>query len=348
MSTTLGRFLAGAVLLLGVSLAAWGQAPDAVELEFWKSADRIGTEASYSAYLQKYPSGAFAPLAKAAIEKLKPGATPSIAAPAAAAAAAVAGSKAAPRATLSTYTGDVDTGAGGFQVGDRFYGPGTIQVGRVGSRKQIVIPNGEWVGLAAVDRSVPHGAASVLMVSAALGQFEGKRLRSLFVFDTNSWSVRLSPQIVIEWPPAVQCERDTHPAFWKSDGAGFPVRSCARVESLSTGAPENAMPQRLWRSLLENLSRLEADTTSLSFNVRSAVYVTDNLGAYLEVSRYDCVGPGGCGASAPKPPESAVAAQVAWTQAYLPLAVKGFRKKLDADELEPSVALKAYKIALPD
>jgi len=340
------RALACAALLAGVSLAAWGQAPDAVELEFWKSADRIGTEAAYSAYLARYPSGAFAPLAKAAIDRLKPAAAPSIAAPAAAAAAA--GGKAAPRATLSSYSGDVDTGAGGFQVGDRFYGPGTIDVGRVGSRKQILIPKGEWVGLAAVDRSVPHGTASVLMVSAALGQFDGKRLRSLLVIDTNSWSVRLSPQIVIEWGPAVQCERDTHPAFWKSDGAGFPVRSCARVESPSSGAPENAMPQRLWSSLLENLTRLEADTKSLSFNVRSAVYVTDNLGAYLEVSRYDCVGPGACGTSASKPPESEVAARVAWAQAYLPLAVKGFRKKLDADELQPSVELKAFKIALPD
>ena len=346
MSSALGRVLACAALLAGVSLAAWGQAPDAVELEFWKSADRIGTEAAYSAYLQKYPSGAFAALAKAALDKLKPGAAPSVAAPVAATAAG--SGKAAPRATLSAYSADADTGAGGIQVGDRFYGPGTIQVGRVGSRKQIVIPNGEWVGLTAVDRSVPHGSASVLMVSAALGQFDGKRLRSLLVFDTNSWSVRLAPQFVIEWERAVNCERSTHPAFWKSDGAGFPVRSCARVESPSPGAPENAVPDRLWSSLLANLSRLEADATSLSFNVRSVLYVTDNLGAYLEVTRFDCVGPGECGAATPKPPESAVAARVAWAQAYVPLAIKAFRNKLEADALEPSVPLKAYKIALPD
>ncbi|MGH8687837.1 MAG: hypothetical protein ACREVQ_09030 [Burkholderiales bacterium] len=344
------RVVGLAALLLALSFTAQAQAPDALELEFWKSADRIGTEAAYTAYLARYPSGAFAPLAKAAMDKLRPGGVPSIAAPAAAAATtanAIAG-KATPRATLSSYSGDPNTGAGGFQVGDRFYGPGTIQVGRIGSRKQIVIPNGEWVGLTAVDRSVPHGSASVLMVSAALGQFDGRRLRSLLIFDTNSWSVRLSPQRPIEWGRAADCERNSDPAFWKSGGAGFPVRSCARVDSPSSGAPENAVPNRLWSSLLENLSRLEADTTSLSFNVQSVLYVTDNLGAFLEVTRYDCVAQGGCNAATPKPPENAVASRVAWARAYVPLAIQGFRKKLDADELEPSVDLPTRRISLPD
>jgi len=45
----------------------------------------------------------------------------------------------------------VGTGAIGFNIGDRFVGPGALSFGRFGARRQIVLPEGEWVALAATD-----------------------------------------------------------------------------------------------------------------------------------------------------------------------------------------------------
>jgi hypothetical protein len=54
-----------------VVLAA-GLAPDATDLMFWQSAERLATPAAYHAYLSRYPAGFFAPLALAAIAKGTP------------------------------------------------------------------------------------------------------------------------------------------------------------------------------------------------------------------------------------------------------------------------------------
>ena len=44
----------------------------AVELAFWESVRESDNPAMYEAYLEKYPEGAFAPLAKARLDELRP------------------------------------------------------------------------------------------------------------------------------------------------------------------------------------------------------------------------------------------------------------------------------------
>jgi len=340
--------LAWSAVLLGVAPCAWGQEPDATESEFWRSAERIGTEAAYTIYLTRYPSGVFAPLAKAALDKLGAGAMPTVVPPA----PSPSGDLSRRRAQLTSYKGDPESGAIDFMVGDRFYGPGTIQIGRWGARKQLLIPNGEWVALAAVGRTA---ANSITMVSAALGQFDGSRLRSLLVVDTNSWKVPVRPNLPVEWKNAKDCEREApRLGSWHEVVPGLPVGACMDVGANPADSFEQKIPPGLWTSVLDNLSRLAIGIPRLSFNVSSAIYFTDDKGAYFEVRRFDCFAQGDCVPDSPAPTASQIASRVAWVQAYRPIAAKAFDGRLVGDELEPSPEPAAYrlepphKIVLPD
>ncbi|MEQ1804633.1 MAG: hypothetical protein ABL900_04575, partial [Burkholderiaceae bacterium] len=42
-------------------------APSAIEIEFWRSAERVATPEAYRAYLAAFPNGAFANLARAGL-----------------------------------------------------------------------------------------------------------------------------------------------------------------------------------------------------------------------------------------------------------------------------------------
>ena len=344
MTSRYGRVLGCAALLLGASLAAWGQAPDATEIQFWKSAANIGTRSAYAAYLARYPLGVFAPLAGAALDKVGPG-TALLAAPSPASAP---GGSAAYRAKLTSYSGEPASDAFAFRIGDKFYGPGTIEVGRSGARKQILIPNGEWVALAAVGRTITY-VNPVSMVSAAWGQFDGSRLRSLLVVDATSRKVVANPNRPLEWKSAEDCEGYApDQGYWHHIDPGFPVRACMDMGSMPNFGLERLMPPGLWNAVLENLGRLAASTSNLFFDLNSVLYVTDNSGSYLSVFRLDCVGRRECGPGAPAPSASVVKARVDWAKAYFPLAARGFSRNLAADELSPSTQPRPHKLVLPD
>jgi hypothetical protein len=105
------------LVLCGATLACAGwaqaQAPSAsaVEMEFWRSAQRLGNAEAYRAYLAAFPNGVFAPLARAALSAQGAG-------------AAGIGADSAPKnppSNLRHFTEPTPhTGAVSFKLGDRF------------------------------------------------------------------------------------------------------------------------------------------------------------------------------------------------------------------------------------
>ena len=87
------------------------------EQEFWKSADRVRTPEAYRAYLEAFPNGLYAPLAKIGIQ------------PAAGRGAATGNDLTASSVELKRFREPASSGAVEFRVADQFIGPGQLTVG---------------------------------------------------------------------------------------------------------------------------------------------------------------------------------------------------------------------------
>ncbi|MBM3608865.1 MAG: hypothetical protein FJX29_10520, partial [Alphaproteobacteria bacterium] len=67
---------AAAALALIVSAPAQAQSPSQAEITFWTSIQNSKNAAEYEAYLQVFPNGTFAPLARLRIQQLGGGGSP--------------------------------------------------------------------------------------------------------------------------------------------------------------------------------------------------------------------------------------------------------------------------------
>lgn len=173
-----------AALPADTALAA-NEAPNESELEFWRSAQRIDTPAAYRAYLDAFPNGLFASLAR-----MKAAGGAGAAAPM----PPVTANAARPAANLRYFSEPLaDSGAIQLKLGDRLAGPGLLTLGAIGARKQLVIPAGEWVLLAAADTaSIQSPTIATLrpvrasMTTLVFGKFSGDQLATLLRMTTNT------------------------------------------------------------------------------------------------------------------------------------------------------------------
>jgi hypothetical protein len=226
-----------------------------------------------------------------------------------------------------------ETSSVDFRVGDRLYGPGPVTAGWAGSKKQLVVPGGEWIVLAAVDHNSTH-VRPVPLTSVALGQFVGTRLESLLVATFN----RRAGLPGHTWTDATQCEVDDGRAILHQVEGPFGLRRCLLVKKVSANAQRPLGPVAIWPSILIGLEGL--GSAPGSFNLETIVIVVDSRAAYLRVVRLDCVGPrpngSGCmnlaadknGAAA-----QALASRVGWGRAYLQVAAQGFGRDIPGDDL---------------
>lgn len=235
--------LAGAALLLSALLGATASraqqpgatAPDPVEMAFWQSTERIGTADAYRAYLARYPKGTFAPLATAAMGKVDPAtphlapATPSATPPS----SAMVG-------TLRPFSMVPEGGAVSFNLGDELVGPIALPVGALGARKQVALPKGPWVVLAANHRHVTHahflstvGPVRVRITDTAFGKFSGNRMTSLLVASfTDEKAPPLSAGLLpCDTTATVQTvpirSDDPAPSGWRDEAATLSATSAA-------------------------------------------------------------------------------------------------------------------------
>lgn len=319
-----------------VALAA-EPAPDATESMFWQSTERLATPAAYHAYLARYPSGFFAPLALAAIAKGAP-------APSARAndetrsQALVTGES---RSRLAPFSEEPDTGAVSFRLGEEVVGPRALTVGSLGARKQLVLPAGRWIALAARDdavylpaSSVSLGSTRVRLTTVAFGKFVGSRLTSLLRFNFSSQKVAAT----VSWSSVEGCESGGDFKLQSYRPAASSYRSeCRSLAFESKPLADDSMATAETRSSLARLgARLEgaALVSSLTF--------TETRRGYLGIVRMDW--PGAWLGDEPRPArawrrenldaqrEAFVSQLWAWSQTYRDAANIGYANDSSDDD----------------
>jgi hypothetical protein len=334
--------------------------PTAVESDFWRSTEKLGTPAAYHAYLAVFPNGFFAQLAQAALQA----ADAAHAKPHAAAAAVSAGSATsdAPKTSLRpedfrVIAGDANSSAIETREGDVFNGPGLISVGWRGATKQMIIPNGAWVVLGSRDFHVVAPSVNVLagprvpVTALALGQFEGPTLRSLITATFNS---RSAPNITT-WPEAQRCEQPEQGALFAWVAASARVKQCVQARPARLAVVADFWKGELLEMVHANLRKLNAvpvDKQALS----TQIYITDTIKAdYLSVNRVDFGAPAqglgqGVAANGPRSAMNlGVEARSAWAKAYAEQAALGFRWELETPALKPNTApLPTLVMTLPN
>ena len=331
-----------------------------VEAEFWRSAERIGTPEAYRAYLAAFPSGVFAPLARAALAKESSLATPGANAAGATRAevAKPSDNKASPTlryfSEAAPYTGSI-----AFNVGDRFTGPGPLTVGWIGAKKQVVLPPGEWVVLAATDGksyqaqmavTIP-GVNRVDLTTLVLGKFAGDRLSALLRFTSN-----IRPATTPTWTDLAECDLSdatrlhharTQPTTFRNE--------CVAIRSLANPMTE-AYPaaDEVRRSLARIGARMSGAAVVLVLSF------AERANGYLGITRMDWPALTLGAESEPaeawypqslssSPLRSAyVTALLAWAQAYRAVASDGYRRALGAADLTPGAGAIALGLAVSE
>lgn len=326
--------------------------PSAAELEFWRSAERLGTPEAYRAYLAAFPEGFFAPLARAAIAPAAPvRATPP---PGASAAAAGALPPASP--ALKHFTAPVErSGAVTFNLGDRFTGPGVLTIGWAGAKRQAVVPPGEWVVLAMADAKVdmtPPAYRFPTRVVAdvgtlVLGRFSGTRLATAMVYHS---SVR--PIQVDGWTDIVGCQpgglggledlfhENTRPSGLRS--------ACAAVKAVVAPLAAKSPAMEEARASLQRLgAQVQGDALA------TIAEISEPRRGYLAGTRLDWPGvllgaeadaaaAWTRAASAQDPKRAAaVAGLIAWLGTYRKLLDDAYGFKIDQGELKAGAGANA-------
>jgi hypothetical protein len=329
-----------AAMLLSAGASAWaaGEPPSAAEIEFWRSTERLGTPEAYRAYLAAFPNGLYVPLARAALG------TPAPAAPAAPAAK--------PGATTLRYFSEPadETGAINFNIGDRFSGPGALNLGRLGARRQMVLPEGDWVVLAGTDWRAPFpynlrsDRLQVAMSTVVFGKFAGDRLVTMLRYTANT---RPTPNLGSNtlswnWADYVNCDANntTTRLFQERTRPNASRDECLSIwvapDPLSEPWPGNEQAKA-------NVSRIGGNTSGAAI-VTTLSFAEQPRYGYLGIVRVDWPNLAGSEqAGAWQPDEvAAVPARRAfvkslrdWASEYRKAALEGFRRDYPGEDLKP-------------
>lgn len=325
----------------------------AVEVDFWKSVERMDTADAYAAYLDAYPNGRFALLARLAMKRSSGSAQPTTASTAPVAPAvgisapAMAATSKQPQVStaadkLNAWS-ESASGSISLDAGHRVRGPGVITVGRLGARKQLPIPEGEWVVVAATDHdsdtqpryttpSTSSGLGAVKLTTLTLAQFEGTTAKSLLVATFNR-IVNDMPRF--SWKGAEQCaaaEQAKKPEYHHIQSSRS-LNLCVQLRYEPNGGIQAVFVPAHRKEINQNLDKLGGQLGV--FNTELDLYLVDQYAAYMRITRLDCAeaqqGRPACGLPGIQP--VGLATQVIWSKAYAQQAYTGFERNLALPEL---------------
>ncbi|WP_284615317.1 hypothetical protein [Aquabacterium humicola] len=206
-----------------------------------------------------------------------------------------------------------------YNLGDRFHGPGVLTVGWMGSKKQVVLPAGEWIALAAVDERAPQGLELTTLV---FGRFDGTRLRTLLSTTSNRRAAAGA-----RWSDHDACAQPDPQLLQHAATPASAMRGeCLRVQAVSAHAlaGDTAAEQAA-----RTLNRLGA-TAPAGPALTSTLHFAEPRHGFLRVQRIDWL-PGA-------PTAAQTQALAAWIERYRIAASAGFRRDLDAEDLSPDDA----------
>ena len=218
-----------------------------------------------------------------------------------------------------------NTGATTFNIGDRFNGPGVVTVGWLGSKKQVVLPAGEWVVLAAADHD-GGGIRPAKLATVLFGKFARTRLVTMLGATFNRHAASTT-----RWLDVEACADERPNQLWHvSTSPSSLSGDCVEMRAEPRAVPSEKTP--LGAELHANLRRMGGTVRGPAIVTR--MYFDEKRSGYLRIVRTDWP-------ETPdvlKPSEARadyVKGLIDRVEAYRPLASVGFRKNLDVDDLRP-------------
>ena len=225
--------------------------------------------------------------------------------------------------TLNAWTAETNSGTYDGTLGDRYAGPGILTMGRVGAKKQVVVPPGRWLLLSLQDHPAASGAAD--LTSLSFGHFNGRQLAALLRVTLNK-----NVTAVTDWSTIDPCARDAASPLRRVVSLPSAVRGeCQLVlwqadAGLDTGA-DSAMLRNSLAKLGATVPRAPVLSSTLLFRSR--------LDGVRRAQRLDwpaAAGQGGGGAAGAD-------AWLAWFDRYRAAVETGFRYSHRIEDLEPSI-----------
>lgn len=218
-----------------------------------------------------------------------------------------------------------NSGATTFNLGQRFVGPGVVTIGWTGSRKQIVLPAGEWVSLAARDHDSVGGQKQNHFVTVLFGRFTGNRLTTMLAVT----ATRHAPQNTL-WTDVEACATGQGEALWRGAASrpSAAAADCAEIIAAPRPFPSENTP--LGTEFRASLKRLGAVARGPAIATRQ--FYEEKRYGYMRIVRTDWI-------DAPATATDARAAQVQrlaeWLAVYRPVAYEGYRRNVGAQDVSP-------------
>lgn len=227
-----------------------------------------------------------------------------------------------------------------FRIGDRFLGPGSITVGSLGARKQLVVPAGEWVVLSARDHDSTH-RLPIRLTTVVLGRFEGAQMKS----SLEAMFISKAASVGASWKEMASCEAPNKTARFQTRSQIGNVNQCAQFH-LVKPRPMSTWGGA-WEAVRDNLNRLEVRRDE-GPGLVTRIVLADNRGGFMQLVRFDY----GLRSSQPGAPEAdkafnaLVEQRIDWAAAYAELAADGLGQHLQVQDLRPGVKPGPQRLAL--
>lgn len=337
LPTRLPSIALALAMLLGLATAL-AQEPSAFELELWRAAVRLNTADSYKEYLNRFPAGAFAELARQSMRQL--GTVPARAEAAQPVAAAPPG-RLSPEALKGAPQ---ETGATIVVVGDVLVGPAVTTVGWLGAKHQVLVPPGEWVTLAAYDHTVA-AMTTLHLTTLVLGQFAGADLRTLLVATSTS---KTPPVATLQSPhptiPAVeQCQLPGDTDAFRLPITRSRESTCGFVRPITGAGDLPPIAPGLRERVASALAKIGARRQP--FVVHTHFDIVDRASAFVGYDRFDTAAVASPARFPTFPGHAAAAEAAATTTPFAPwlldlarLAAAGHGRRLEWPEAQPATA----------
>jgi hypothetical protein len=360
----------GATLVLaapfarGDSVAQTPSMPSQIEREYWEATRQIDSVTAYQAYLNSFPKGFYASLASAAIIKKADNSAPgSVQARSKPTEERRDSPSDAVNAQFSAakIVGPTGSSAITQQAGDIFRGPGPMTVGWVGARKQIVVPRGDWILLAAEDNLsspaasfgalAPGGGTGLTLpmsvTTLILARLEGPMIRSFLLaqFNSKGGSPRHS------WADALACGATSRSTAFAWRERKLWITQCveATLHAHTQTNVARTFSGTIWDETLQKLAAGGGSLPRSSYLVTDMFYTGDSSN-YLKVSRIDFgVSSAEGGSDVPNSSlDLSLQGRERWARAYSALATLGYRKQITEDDLKAGSLPTTTADLLPD
>lgn len=233
--------------------------------------------------------------------------------------------------TLTAWTADTNSGTFEAQRGDRYTGPGILTMGRVGAKKQVVLPPGRWVLLSLHD----HGGGAADLTSLSFGRFSRRQLDTLLRVTLNK-----NVTAVTDWSALDPCAREAASPLRRVASLPSAVRGeCQLVQWQADAGLGAGADSAMLRESLDKLGATVPGGPVLSSNL----LFSERRYGVLHAQRLDWPAvagrPGGAGAEA----------WLAWFDRYREAVLAGFRYSHRIEDLEASIPQRpASTLALDD